>query len=333
MAEAIDISVIIPTHNRSDALNLTIENLAKQDFSGLWEVIVVNNNSTDNTDEIVNEWKKRFPVELTLLHEPKPGPAAARNAGASIARGGYLLFMDNDVLAGPGLLSKHYEALIRNPDCWIVGQFQNLPEQEATPFGRYRKALFPLLDSGVPCQVDYITGQGTSMPRRDFESLNGFDQAFAVASGEDRELALRAIKAGVRILFVPQIVAFHNDWAGSAIRDYCRRQRIYSQTEPFFGMKWGDANPRRALYAENFPASFARDGFRLYVWKQLKRFLGTSPAQSVLISSAEFLERLAPDSRVLWAFYRLAIAGAINRGFREGLDELTKKKVGIGVDA
>jgi glycosyltransferase involved in cell wall biosynthesis len=65
---AVKISVIVPTHNRSDALALTLQHLSKQDFGESWEAVVVNNNCTDDTDVFVGEWKKKLPVPLYYLY-------------------------------------------------------------------------------------------------------------------------------------------------------------------------------------------------------------------------------------------------------------------------
>ena len=65
------VSVIVPTHNRAEALEKTLHYLSQQVFEHLWEVVVVNNNCTDNTDEVVEKAIKNFPVSLKLVHEKK----------------------------------------------------------------------------------------------------------------------------------------------------------------------------------------------------------------------------------------------------------------------
>lgn len=314
-------TVVIPTHNRSDALAETLRGVARQQFERGWEVVVVNNLSTDDTDEVVA--RQRFPVPLRLVHESEhPGPAAARNAGAAVARGKYLLFMDNDILVEPDFLSRHFEALESNPGCWIVGQVLNLPEQEATPFGRFRKALHPFVPPSEGRRpFDLLTGQTFSAPRADFERLGGFDRSFFVASGEDRELAMRAMRSGITILFDPAIIVLHNDWAGTSIRDYCLRQRLYSQTEPLFWRKYGDEFPRQELVRENLPPDWRRDPATLFLWKHVKGLLGSRAAQSALVGACAACERLLPWPPVLWRLYRMALSGAIYRGFQEGLSK------------
>lgn len=316
----IKISTIIPTHNRADALDLTLEHLAEQDFSEGWEAIVVNNNSTDNTDEIVKIWQEKFPAPLRLVHEKKPGASSTRNRGAKHAKGKYLIFIDNDILTPPDFLRRHNKSLESFSECWIVGQALNLPEQETTVFGKYRKTLYPSLSADAPPTESIgITGQNVSMLRRQFEALGGFDENFHVASGEDRELALRAINSGIKILSDPGNIVFHNDWAGTSIRDFCRRQRIYSQTEPYFWQKYGGVYTRSEMVRKNLPPRFKEDGLKLFVWKNIKRVLGSDTGQSSVIKLCEISEKILPVPVILWKLYRLAIAGAIYRGFQEGL--------------
>jgi GT2 family glycosyltransferase len=312
------ISVVIPTHNRADALDLSLSHLARQEVDASWEVVVANNRSTDNTDQVVAQ--RNFPVPLQLVHEQTPGPAAARNAGARHAKGEYLLFMDNDILVEPDFLQRHLNALKNHPGCWVVGQVINLPEQERSPFGQFRKSLFPFIPRDQPAAgTDAITGQNVSMPRADFAALGGFDESFFVASGEDRELLLRARQKGVKLILDPGIVVLHNDWAGTTIQDFCFRTRLYSQTEPLFWRKYGDAYPRQRLVNENSPPSWQADPVSLIVWKRTKQVLGSRAGQAVLLAACGTIERLWPWPPLLWRLYRLAAAGALYKGFQEGL--------------
>ncbi len=217
-----DISVIIPTHNRADALEKTLEHLARQDFAGEWETIIADNNSTEDIEAVVERWQPKFPTSISLVHETVPGAAATRNAGAKRAAGEYLLFLDNDILTEPDFLSRHLSALKQNPNSWMTGAVVNLPEQERTVFGRYRQTLFPMPAANEPArEITGISAQNFSLPRRHFEQLNGFDVNFY--SGEDFELAMRGReKLGVTTMLDPGIVTLHNDWAGWTFADFAR---------------------------------------------------------------------------------------------------------------
>ncbi len=314
----IQLSVIVPTHNRADVLKDTLLHLRKQSFPHEWELIVVNNNCTDNTDEVVNGFVNDFPVSLTLTHEKKPGASAARNKGAKLAKGKYLLFMDNDILIPTDCLEKHYHNLEKDKGAWFVGHPVNMPEQLGTHFGKFRNSLEESLNNEIR-EVDGITGQNVSMPKHQFDELGGFDENFHVASGEDRELALRAINAGIKIYSDPSIKVLHNDWAGTSIKDYCKRQRDYTLTEPFFWQKYGNETPRIKMVKENLPPSLKQDSIRLFTWKNMKRILGSKAGQAMLIITAGIFEKILPWPAILWKLYKMAIAGAIYKGFNEGL--------------
>ena len=322
------ISVIVPTHNRSDALEKTLEHLAVQQFSEEWEVIVVNNNCTDATDKVVEKAKNDFPVSLMLVYEKTPGAAAARNAGARMAKGDYLIFIDNDILTEPDFIRQHYEALKQNPNSWIVGQVANLPAQEKSIFGKYRKTLYPIFPLNEPIRLtEGITGQTVSLPRQDFLELDGFDENFYVASGEDNEFAMRARKQlGIKTLLLPSILVVHNDWAGSTFEDFRCRQHIYSETEFYFWQRYGDEHPRLKLVKENLPVDWKNDSPKSLFRKKAKQFLGNTLMQDILLKLCNSLEKVNAPSFILWRLYKLTLAGAINSGFQKGRLEYLKRR-------
>jgi glycosyltransferase involved in cell wall biosynthesis len=312
------ISVIVPTHNRADVLRETLARLSQQQGNFSWEVVVVNNNCTDHTDDVARECSAMFGERLKYVKEGKPGAAAARNRGVREATGDFIVFIDNDIYTAPDFLQRHFDRLQQFPGAWIVGRSENLPEQYRTHFGRFRKSIeSPLRDQLA--EVDMITGQTTSLPRQKFIELGGFDESFHVASGEDRELAVRALKAGVRILYDPDIHVLHDDWAGTTIRDYCKRQRVYTLTEPFFWKKYGNETPRLRMVKENLPPSLKSDGLKLYTRKSIKAMLGSGPGQRFIIGVCRLMEKTMPRPGILSRFYKMAIAGAIYRGFNDGL--------------
>ena len=92
----LDISLVIPTHNRAGALDLTLRKLARQSCQRTWDVLVVDNRSSDHTDAVIRHHKASLP--LRGLYEGRPGAAAARNAGAHAASGKRLVFLDDDIV-------------------------------------------------------------------------------------------------------------------------------------------------------------------------------------------------------------------------------------------
>src|ERR1044072_6056487 len=90
-------SVIIATYNRAEELVKTLESLKQLESTGPWEVIIVDNNSTDNTREVVLERVESFPVPLQYIMEKEQGRSAALNAGIRAAKGEILAITDDDV--------------------------------------------------------------------------------------------------------------------------------------------------------------------------------------------------------------------------------------------
>src|SRR5262245_13442732 len=97
-------SVIIPTYNRAADLCGTLESLATLHPDASWEVIVVDNNSHDNTRDVTEEAARRFPAELSYVFEEEQGRCAALNSGIRASRGEIILTTDDDVRFEPGWL-------------------------------------------------------------------------------------------------------------------------------------------------------------------------------------------------------------------------------------
>src|SRR5687767_6564514 len=98
-----ELSVVVPTHNRGPILARCLECLAAQTLVDRpWEVVVVDDGSHDDTPARIAGLSDRLPFPLVYMRQPNRGPAAARNAGIRAARGRLQLFIGDDILAGPG---------------------------------------------------------------------------------------------------------------------------------------------------------------------------------------------------------------------------------------
>ncbi|HET9478189.1 MAG TPA: glycosyltransferase family 2 protein, partial [Pyrinomonadaceae bacterium] len=113
-------SVIISTHNRADSLRETLAGQARLQTRAEWELIVVDNNSTDHTRAVVEEAAKNFPVELRYLFEAEQGKFAALNQAILASRGEIIATTDDDAFAEPDWLDRAAEGLERF-NCDFVG--------------------------------------------------------------------------------------------------------------------------------------------------------------------------------------------------------------------
>ena len=319
------VSVVIPTYNRSAVLAETLQRLAQQTVTFEWEVIVVNNRCTDDTDTVVNRLADLFHGNLRIVHEGKPGASAARNRGISQAAGSVLVLLDDDIFLDDGQLDRAFEDHLARPTSWFVARVVPLPEHRATPFGTFRAAAMapPPLEP-FPVVETFASGFAV-VPRSSLLSLGGYNEDYDLAALEDADLFIRARHAGIPVIYDHELVGSHNDWAGTTLRDYCRRQRAYCRTAPILNERFGDeVHPWSPLIAANSPPRYVSEGMRVIVRKQAKSLLSHQPPMTALLWAAEHLEGNVKGHRLLWPIYRLAIAASMYGGYQEGLNPIRR---------
>ena len=220
----------------------------------------------------------------------------------------------------PGFLARHLDVLERHPGCWVIGRVVHPEALRATPFGRWRDdqwERFHRAHAGGLGETEGMTAAHLAAPRAELLRLGGFDEAFPLASCEDAELAMRARAHGVRILYDPENVAVHDDWAISLPR-YCERQRTYSIADVLLWRKYGarsparDARPRERSRAggglPRRPGAQGREG-------GARQPLLDGGSWAPRAARSRRSSRTAPSAA---ASTTLAIGVAIFRGVREG---------------
>jgi GT2 family glycosyltransferase len=195
----IEISVVIPTRNRSDDLRGCMRALASQDFPReKYEAIVCDDGSEEDISKVVDEFRQTG-FEARYLRQEHRGPAAARNLGIRSARGSIVAMTDSDTLPDRLWLKKLHQALANNPDAVAVeGRVYAANEGEFDPLGEG-----PVNQSGgvyLTCNCAYR--------RAALVEIGGFDETFPYPAYEDTELAARAQQIG-RIVWGPEAVVIH----------------------------------------------------------------------------------------------------------------------------
>ncbi len=211
------VSVIIPTYNRSDRLQHCLGALLSQQApSARIEVIVVDDGSTDDTARCMERFVQQG--DVSYYRQVNAGPARARNVGIRAARGDLLLFLGDDIIASEKLVEEHVQAHRRwlgRPTA-VLGFTDWSPEIEVTPLMQYPGIQFGYhkIEQGMvnpedlPYQFFYTSN--VSLPRA-FVVDGGFffDEDFRSAMGEDGELAFRMQQHGLRIVYHPRALAYH----------------------------------------------------------------------------------------------------------------------------
>src|SRR5262245_59912347 len=119
--EACDVSVVISTYNRADRLPVALDALLSQQTNVAYEIIVVDNNSTDSTAAVLASAIKRSRGRLRSVFEGRQGLSYGRNTGIVMARGGIITFSDDDVRVAPNWIDELHKTFVAHPEIDYVG--------------------------------------------------------------------------------------------------------------------------------------------------------------------------------------------------------------------
>ena len=201
------ISVVIPMYNASKTIRLCLEALSLQEILPQ-EVIVVDNNSTDNCREIVEECKEHFKhLNIILCEESKQGYGAPRNKGARVAVGEIIAFTDTDCLADKFWVKNILSAFSQDKDLGIVGGIDKALVLPSTAIGKLLSAFWLTADnvkqSFILKKEDFldnkcVIGFNCAFKRDLYNKLNGCDEK--ITNGEETDLVMRALDAGAKII-------------------------------------------------------------------------------------------------------------------------------------
>jgi len=188
------VSVVIPAYNEENYLLSCLESIGKQDYAGEYEVIVVDNASTDNTAKIALDWGAK------VVYEGKRSPACARQKGAEVATGELIAFIDADTQAPTYWLSTIMSRLVRKPEMVAVsgpyaycdaGRFTKITSYA----GSFINIILDQLFRKVLNKGGAIWGCNFAVRRSAFWEVGGFDTSIKFY-GEEYELSLKLKKAG-----------------------------------------------------------------------------------------------------------------------------------------
>ena len=221
---SVDITVILCTYNRREDLAGALQSIALSQVAKAvtWEVLVVDNNSTDQTRNLVEGFCRQYPEHFRYLFEPKPGKSYALNAGIANARGEVLAFVDDDVTVEPTWL-QNLTAELMNDGKWAGAGGRTLPAQKFTPpswlsddVNDWGGIVFAYFDQGNEAGELNRAPYGANMAFRKsvFQKHGGFridlgPMPNSQIRNEDTELGRRLLTAGERLRYEPTAVVYH----------------------------------------------------------------------------------------------------------------------------
>jgi len=222
----IELSVVIPSRDAGTRLIFCLEALGKQrGAGGEFEVIVVDDGSLPPVEPSLHAPGDRFP--LRVLRRDVPGGAgAARNVGWRVARGRVILFLDDDVVAGPDLLAGHLAAHADGGPTIGIGRLRSRAgpgaEWLARRFATAWNANVDALDGGRTLRAADCYGGNVSIATDLLQAVGGFDEG--LARSEDIELAARLVDRGGRLVYVAADSEHRERKTGRRLLDDQRRE-------------------------------------------------------------------------------------------------------------
>lgn len=223
-------SIVVPTHNRAHALGGVIHSLLAQNVARAFEIIVVDNRSSDSTRPVVEEFARSRSGSVRYVREERAGAAAARNAGIEAARGTVVAFVDDDEIAAPDWLTGLDAVYQQHPDAWCVGGrvVLGLPKVQPRWFDRasvITTAYLSGLDMGPETlklrHPQALFGGNLSARRDALASVGGFRMSLGPVGtdhrkglarnllGEDVDLCLRIHRRGGTIYYTGRATVVH----------------------------------------------------------------------------------------------------------------------------
>lgn len=194
-------SIQLCTYNRAHLLERVLDACFEQTVApSEYEVVLVNDGSTDNTLEVIERAQRRATCRFIVINQPNSGLAKGRNAGIAQATGGRIVFIDDDVLPIPTFVEEHLRSHAEKPKAIVRGGAINVESFEDLP---------PPLWNIRHYSGNYFWTTNVSVPLATIRAIGGFNESFSEYGWEDIDVGLRLRFGGVRALFNPKALVYH----------------------------------------------------------------------------------------------------------------------------
>lgn len=206
VADTVDVSLVICTRNRLAGLERAIDAALKIETTHTWELVVVDNGSSDGTSDYLGSLRRGLPVSIETVYEPRVGLSFARNAGWRAARGDIVSFSDDDCSIASNFIDAVIDAFLQDPNIVaIAGKIYD----ETRPGDRQRTVFAPysFIAAGK------VEGANMSFRRQSLELINGFDTRLGAGTkfpAEDIDAFAALLWSGIATAYDPGPVVYHH---------------------------------------------------------------------------------------------------------------------------
>lgn len=195
------VSVVLPTYNREKYLKRSIDALLSQTYQD-FEIVVVNDASTDNTTKLLNEYQKKSDKIKVINHPENMGVSMARNTGNQYARGTYIAIMDSDDIAMPDFLEKSVDFMQKNPTVTVGVPMKSRfsDEDESADFHHPKTVFCP--DYMFDFAYQNFFGNVGNIFKRDFILKHNITYDTKYSCGEDYDFWMQMIYKGATFAYI-----------------------------------------------------------------------------------------------------------------------------------
>lgn len=248
------VSLIICTRNRAASLRTCLTYVSQLQSPGNWELIVVDNGSSDETPNLLKEYAATAPFPVVLIHEPNPGLSRARNAGIAKATGGIIAFTDDDCYVTADFLKEIVKVFEDENIGFMGGRVLLFDPSDAPRTIRpecvpYRIEPYQFIDAGQ------LIGANMAFRRSLLVSIGAFDPAFGAGSrfrsGEDTDIQARASAMGAIGAYAPTPLVWHHHGRKPG-RDCDALDKNYDYGRGAYFAKFIMAPQTRLLFLKNW---------------------------------------------------------------------------------
>ncbi|RLC35941.1 glycosyltransferase family 2 protein [Candidatus Falkowbacteria bacterium] len=241
MQEKMKFSIIIVNYNTKEITKNCIDSIFRNCPGNNYEIIVVDNNSQDNSREFL---ENNFGNKIKLINnKTNKGFGAGNNRGARTAMGEYLFFLNSDTLINNDIFKQIENYLINNKEVGILAPELKLKDGCRQPdvFGRFpniKNTIFNKLSVNATCNdqdIDWVSGAALVIRKNLFAQLKGFDENFFMYF-EDIDLCKRIKELGYKIMVLPEISVVH--LGGASFSDFNKKKKFYYQSQDYYFKKY-----------------------------------------------------------------------------------------------
>jgi glycosyltransferase involved in cell wall biosynthesis len=302
-------SVVICTFNREKYVKKAIESVLNNHVNGFtYEILVIDNNSTDNTKDVVESFSKAYPNKVRYFFEPMQGLSVARNRGIKEAKGNYTVFLDDDGEASQKWLQSFYHTFQTVSDIVGVGGriIAKFPKQKPDWIKGLSLQFYGEWSQGEEAHYHpWVPGGNGAWKTESLRKIGGFNTQFGrvgnstLLNSEESEMINRLKAEGAKFYYSPSALMYHN-----VIPD---RISIKWQLGRHFGQ--GYTQGILAVSVENRYKTFsAKIGRMVFIFVYSFKQLGRAIYNTTMARNDEAIRRFfqfVHDLGTAWAMFKL----------------------------